>query len=52
MFSERRGRRSLHPNIQQIDKPEFMVLFEIGLTANAMLCIAGERIATSLRSSQ
>ena len=23
MFSERRGRRSLHPNIQQIDKPEF-----------------------------
>ena len=23
MFSERRGRRSLHPNIQQIDKTEF-----------------------------
>lgn len=23
MFSERRGRRSLHPNIQQIDIPEF-----------------------------
>ena len=23
MFSERRGRRSLHPNIQQVDKPEF-----------------------------
>ena len=27
MFSERRGRRSLHPNIQQIDKPVFLRYF-------------------------
>ena len=40
MFSERRGRRSLHPNIQQIDKPKF---------SHHLDC--GERIATtSLRT--
>ena len=29
MFSERRGRRSLHPNIQQIDKPEFDAVLSV-----------------------
>ena len=30
MFSERRGRRSLHPNIQQLDKPELNELSAFG----------------------
>ena len=35
------------PYFKHLDKLEFMVLFEIGLMANAMLRIAGERIATA-----